>query len=117
MYFGNKFVEEGLIDEQRKRNIITLGISDYDKADRLMTAAKAKIEQDPESFHRLIAIFGELAVFVPLVKQLKQIYNSECNACKVSTTQEGDHLATMKAFAFINGLRKARENCSLKTSL
>ena len=89
MYFGNKFVEEGLMDEQGKRNIITLGISYYDKADRLMTAAKAKIEQDPESFHRSIAIFGELAVFVPLVKQLKQIYNSECNACKVSTTQEG----------------------------
>lgn len=74
VYFGNKFVEEGLIDEQGKRNIITLGISDYDKADRLMTAAKAKIEQDPESFHRLIAIFEELAPFVPLVKRLKKNY-------------------------------------------
>ena len=80
VYFGNKFVEKGLIDEHGKRNIITLGISDYDKADRLMTAAKAKIEQDPESFHRLIAIFEELAAFVPLVKRLKKIYTSECDA-------------------------------------
>ena len=78
VYLGNKFVEEGLIDEQGKSNIITLGISNYDKADLLMTAAKAKIEQDPESFHRLIAIFKKSEPLVPLVKQLKQNYTIEC---------------------------------------
>ena len=56
VYFGNRFIEEGLIDKQGKRNIITLGISDYDKADQLMTAAKTKIEQDPESFHRFLLL-------------------------------------------------------------
>ena len=83
VYFGDKLVEEGLIDKQGKRNIITLGISDYDKTDRLMTAAKVKIEQDPKSFHRLIAILEELGGFEHLVEQLKQIYMS-----LVTTTPE-----------------------------
>ena len=83
VYFGDKLVEEGLIDKQGKRNIITLGISDYDKTDRLMTAVKVKIEQDPKSFHRLVAILDGLVGFEHLVEQLKQNYMSV-----VTTTSE-----------------------------
>lgn len=79
VYFGNKLVAKGLSSRQARKEklgIITLGISDYDKTNRLMTAAKVKIEQDPKSFHMLVAILDGLVGFEHLVEQLKQLYMS-----------------------------------------
>ena len=91
VYFGNKLVEEGLIDEQGKSNIVTLGISDYDKTDRLMNAAKVKIEQDPKSFQRLIAILDGLVGFEHLVGEMKQIDMSPVTATSESQSLSKYH--------------------------
>ena len=74
-YFGDRLVAKGFIDEQAKGNIITAhGIGDYAKTSRLMSAATAKIDEDPSSFHRLIAVLEESAPSKDIVNQLKQEY-------------------------------------------
>ena len=50
------------------------GIGDYAKTSRLMSAATAKIDEDPSSFHRLIAVLEESAPSKDIVNQLKQEY-------------------------------------------
>lgn len=74
-YFGDRLVAEGLIDEQAKSNIITAhGIGNYDKTSRLMSAARAKIEEDPTSFPRLIAVVEDSVPSKGIVEELKQEY-------------------------------------------
>ena len=74
-YFGDRLVAEGFIDEQAKGNIITAhGIGNYDKTARLMSAATAKIEEDPSSFNKLITVLEESAPSKDIVNQLKQEY-------------------------------------------
>ena len=74
-YFGDRLVAEGFIGDQERNNIITAhGIGDYDKASRLMTAARAKIEEDPSSFHRLITVLEDSAPSKDIANQLKQEY-------------------------------------------
>ena len=74
-YFGDRLFQEGFIDEQERNNIITAyGIGDYDKTSRLMSAARAKVEEDPSSFNRLITVLEESAPSKDIVNQLKQEY-------------------------------------------
>ena len=74
-YFGDSLVAEGFIDEQAKSNIISAhGIGNYDKTSRLMSAARTKIEEEPSSFPRLIAVVEDSAPSEDIVEELKQEY-------------------------------------------
>ena len=74
-YFGDRLVAEGFIDNQERNNIITAhSIGDYDTTSRLMSAARAKVDEDPSSLHRLIIILEESALSKGIVSQLKQEY-------------------------------------------
>jgi len=83
VWFSNKLVEKKLIHEQGKNNIVTLGISDYDKTDRLMNAVKAKIQEDPHNFDKFIAILEDSTAFEFLVEQLRQT----CKAGKIKQSK------------------------------
>ena len=73
--FGDKLVAKGFIDDQERNNIITAhGIGNYDKASRLMSAAIAKIDEDPSSFNRLITVLEDSVPSKDIVNQLKQGY-------------------------------------------
>ena len=75
-YFGDRLVAEGFIDDQERNNIITAhGIGDYDKTSRLMSAARAKVDEDPSSFDRLITVLEDSVPSKDIVNQLKQEYN------------------------------------------
>ena len=74
-YFGDRLVAEGFIDDQERNNIITAhGIGDYAKTSRLMSAARAKVDEDPSSFHRLITVLEDSVPSKDIVNQLKQEY-------------------------------------------
>ena len=82
-YFGDRLVAEGFIDERAKGNIITAhGIGNYDKTSRLMSAATAKIEEDPSTFNRLITVLEESSPSKDITNQLKQEYKPARRYCR-----------------------------------